>query len=88
VISLYDQNGGQISDPPNARPSLRLPTMRNERCGHSATPLLLRAAGFRFALTADRVDLKDGTLVFERLKKRRAGILRPVKRQLVERMRV
>jgi len=30
------------------------------------------------ALTADRVDLKDGTLIFESLKKRRAGVYRPV----------
>lgn len=30
------------------------------------------------ALTADRVDLKDGTLIFETLKKRRSGIYRPV----------
>src|SRR4030088_3240048 len=30
------------------------------------------------ALTADRVDLKDGTLIFESLKKRRSGVYRPV----------
>ncbi len=29
-------------------------------------------------LTADRVDLKAGTLVFESLKKRRRGVYRPV----------
>ncbi len=30
------------------------------------------------ALTADRVDLKDGTLIFESLKKRKRGVYRPV----------
>ena len=29
-------------------------------------------------MTADRVDLKDGTLIFESLKKRRRGTYRPV----------
>lgn len=29
-------------------------------------------------LTADRVDLKDGTLIFESLKKRKRGVYRPV----------
>ncbi len=30
------------------------------------------------ALTADRVDLKDGTLIFESLEKRCSGVFRPV----------
>lgn len=30
------------------------------------------------ALTADRVDLKDGTLIFESLTKRKRGVYRPV----------
>lgn len=29
-------------------------------------------------LTADRVDLKDGVIVFESLKKRRRGVYRPI----------
>ena len=30
------------------------------------------------ALTTDRIDFKDGTVIFESLKKRRTGVFRPV----------
>jgi integrase/recombinase XerD len=30
------------------------------------------------ALTADRIDLKDGTIVIESSKKRRTGVYRPI----------
>jgi hypothetical protein len=42
------------------------------------SPIRDAASPRRWALTADRIDLKDGTIVIECKKKRQSGVYRPV----------
>jgi integrase len=80
-MSLYDGNGHRKY----LTPAERLDFLR---AAEATSPKVrtfcgtLAYAGCRIsealALTADRVDVKDGVLVFESLKKRRKGIFRAV----------
>jgi integrase/recombinase XerD len=80
-MSLYDRNGHRkYLTPAERQDFLRAAaSMPDSVQTFCAT---LAYAGCRIsealALTADRVDLKDGVLVFESLKKRRKGIFRAV----------
>jgi integrase/recombinase XerD len=80
-MSLYDRNGHRKYLTPTERQDFlraaaSMPDAVRTFCG------TLAYAGCRIsealALTADRVDIKDGVLVFESLKKRRKGIFRAV----------
>ena len=80
-MSLYDQNGHRKYLTPAERETFLKAADDAEREVRTFCAALADT-GCRIsealALTADRVDLKDGTLIFESLKKRRAGVYRPV----------
>lgn len=80
-MSLYDQNGHRKYLTPAERETFLRTADDTEREVRTFCATLAYT-GCRIsealALTADRVDLKDGTLIFESLKKRRTGIYRPV----------
>lgn len=80
TASLYDANGQRKYLTPTERVAfLRATTTQSARSEPFAIRSPLPGAGYRrLALTADRVDLTDGVIVFETLKKRQRGIYRPV----------
>lgn len=81
TASLYDANGQRKYLPPNERVAFLLAADGAEREIRTFCHTLA-FAGCRIsealALTAGRVDLTDGVVVFETLKKRQRGIYRPV----------
>jgi integrase/recombinase XerD len=80
-MSLYDENGHRKYLTPAERDAFLKAADDAEREMRTFC-YTLAFTGCRIsealALTADRVDLKDGTVIFETLKKRRSGIYRPV----------
>jgi integrase/recombinase XerD len=80
--SLYDQNGHRKYLTPAEREAFLAAAADAEDRETRTFCAALAYSGGRIsellALTADRVDLKEGTLVFESLKKRRKGVYRAV----------
>ena len=81
TASLYDANGQRKYLTPNERVSFLQAADDAEREIRTFCHMLA-FTGCRIsealALTADRVDLKDGVILFETLKKRQRGIYRPI----------
>jgi integrase/recombinase XerD len=90
-MSLYDRNGQRKYLTPAERQEFLRAAAAMPGAVHTFCCTLAHA-GCRIsealALTADRVDIKDGVLVFESLKKRRKGIFRavPVPPDLLDRL--
>lgn len=80
-MSLYDHNGQRKYLTPAERQEFLLAAAAIPGAVHTFCGTLAYA-GCRIsealALTADRVDINDGVLVFESLKKRRRGVFRAV----------
>jgi integrase len=80
-MSLYDQNGHRKYLTPAERDTFLKAADDAEREVRTFCATLVYT-GCRIsealALSADRVDLKEGTLIIESLKKRRSGVYRPV----------
>ena len=80
-MSLYDRNGQRKYLTPSERRNFLSAAEQSEPTVHTFCATLAYA-GCRIsealALTADRIDLSDGVLIFESLKKRRRGIFRAV----------